>query len=244
MTPKFNSLILEQKEKAIKSEIASAAENDMGLIQQDQVDEGDVQDVKGLYAHIKKIEAEAKKMQSALAESKKVQDKMQGAISAGQKVAKREDKIRRGSGLGKTIKGGSYLGGAAGAGISLNAINDIYNNLKVSIQEFQQYVNSISDFMNSNLVEKSKEAAGGAIQWLKKTLDGGAAEPQQGTQSPTIPDIPTEEIMQNVDTAQFGLYVLAISVAAYFVGKMVQWVEGQYHKTRLKGDRKSYFKKD
>lgn len=215
MTPKFNRLLLE----SIENEISQAAKEDIEKIKQSG-DSSNIQELKGLYTQ--------------LATLQKQLEKVQKAVKASANVEKRQDKIDKGTGFGKNLQRAGFLGGAGGATISGNAIYKIFSEIEGSIAKIQEYFTTVQDFTNSSLLQKAN-----SITDKLKGLLGGSSPDIQST--PSLPDVDFDSILQNMDMAKFGVMVIGISYTVYFLGKIIQWVERKYHKSRLKTDRKKYF---
>jgi|TARA_R110000787_G_scaffold336_9_gene1311 Skp family chaperone for outer membrane proteins len=225
MTTKFSKLYNEAVENSMKSSIETIAQSDVETIKNSDVDEQDISDIKTLHNKLAAMGNDMKQMQEAL--------------KASSNIEQRQQKIQKGSGGGKVLKTAGTIGGATGASISGNAIYKIYNNLEQSVAEFQQWLNTSKQFMESGLVQKANTVASKISGFFSPNTDDGMGNMDSNT-SPSLGDMPLEQMLENIDMAKFGLYVMAISYIVHALGKILQWMEGKYHTSRLKSDRKSY----
>lgn len=217
MTPRFNELFFEMSQQNIQSEIQQAAQSDSNIITQENISDEDVMGASGLHGRLQE---------------------MQTQINNLNKIIKQQQKIRTKSGIGKNTQRMATVGGVAGAAITGKATYNTIEEFQKTVQAFeksfakiQQYLNQFDQFKQSSLMEKINTAAEG----LSGLLGGGKSAPSGDTNQLTnFPDVGVnvDSLLQNVDMAQFGLYVIAISAGVYWFGKLVQFIEVKYNQLK------------
>jgi hypothetical protein len=217
MTPRFNELFFEMAQQNIQSEIQQAAQYDSNIITQENISGEDVKGASGLNGRLQE---------------------MQNQINNLNKIIKQQQKIQTKSGIGKNTQRMATAGGMTGAGITGKAAYNTIEEFQKTVQAFeksfaqiQQYLKQFDQFKQSSLMEKINTAAEG----LSGLLGGGKSAPSSNTNQPTnFPNVNVDmdSLLQNVDMAQFGLYVIAISAGVYWFGKLVQFIEVKYNQIK------------
>ncbi len=220
MTPGFNKLFFEMAQQNIQSEIQQAAQSDSNVIAQEDISGDDVQEASGLHSRLQE---------------------MQNQINNLNQIIKQQQKIRTKSGIGKNTQQIATVGGMAGAGITGKAVYNVIEEFQKTMQAFeksfiqvQQYLKQFEQFKQSNLMEKINTAAEGLSKLIRNGLSSPSSNTNQSTNFPTVPNIniDMDSLLQNVDMAQFGLYVIAISTGVYWFGKLVQFIEVKYNQIK------------
>lgn len=214
MTPKFSKLFFEMAQQNIQSEIQQAAQSDSNIIAQEDISGNDVKEASGLQGRLQE---------------------MQNQINNLNEIIKQQKKIRTKSGIGKNTQRLATAGGVSGAGITgtavYNAIEEFQKTMKAfenSFAQVQQYLKQFDQFKQSNLMEKINTAAEGLTELFNKVVSSPSSNATQPTNIPNI-SIDMDSLLQNVDMAQFGLYVIAISSGVYWFGKLVQFIEVKFN---------------